>query len=470
MTDQVVAEVDIPSYEHSRQLDVWRRSEQPYALKNAKQVLDMLIDSAIPLSNGDGAPLVETPNRNNKSFKPFKNHLTRVLWDLIVSRFDNQGYELAEDMIPWLGIQLNNNAAVPNSSRYNAIGWKPDQLRKVVRLLNLHGLIFVAPGYKDRVTGVGFSTRIRATPKLISLVTGIDPSMIDRDPLEESVRLKDDGKNGKLLEYVDNEQTEGFRKVVDMLNRKLSVIDLSLQLSREEREDLNTRCCLNYSRLHFHRQFKDDFHTGGRFYGPWFQNIPSEYRKALTINGERTVEIDYSALHPVMLYATEGLPIDGDPYLLPGYEAERSKLKLIFQFMINGKSKAGAKQTARSHPDVGPAYAHLVDVFEKHHEKILHHCYRDGFTGRLLQYRDSLIAEKIMVELWERDIPVLPVHDSFIVAEGYEGFLWSSMEQVLHEFLPELYATDYPLFKVTRADGSAEYLSSRMGVDRYAPF
>ena len=59
---------------------------------------------------------------------------------------------------------------------------------------------------------------------------------------------------------------------------------------------------------------------GGRFYGGWWQRIPAEYRPQIRINNTPTTEIDYSAHHPVLLYAQKGInywkDIGGDLYEL----------------------------------------------------------------------------------------------------------------------------------------------------------
>jgi hypothetical protein len=41
---------------------------------------------------------------------------------------------------------------------------------------------------------------------------------------------------------------------------------------------------------------------GGRFYRGWWQNVPSEYRKYITIDEKRTAEYDFSQLNPHLLY------------------------------------------------------------------------------------------------------------------------------------------------------------------------
>ena len=59
----------------------------------------------------------------------------------------------------------------------------------------------------------------------------------------------------------------------------------------------------------------NDFGQGGRFYGGWWQNIKSDYRKFITINWYPIKEVDYSGMQVAMLYAMEGDLLDGDPYV-----------------------------------------------------------------------------------------------------------------------------------------------------------
>ena len=67
---------------------------------------------------------------------------------------------------------------------------------------------------------------------------------------------------------------------------------------------------------------------GGRFYGH-YQNLPKTDRARILIDGTRTVEPDYKAIHFSILYALEGLQFVGDPYLVPNYEHMRPVFKLL---------------------------------------------------------------------------------------------------------------------------------------------
>ena len=55
--------------------------------------------------------------------------------------------------------------------------------------------------------------------------------------------------------------------------------------------------------------------------------------------------------------------------------------------------------------------------------------------GNKLQFRDSLLAEQIMLHFASRDIPVLPVHDSFIIMRG----LYSELVNVMQEEFEKMF-------------------------------
>ena len=54
----------------------------------------------------------------------------------------------------------------------------------------------------------------------------------------------------------------------------------------------------------------------------------------------------------------------------------------------------------------------------------------DNDTGLKLQRLDSDICESVLMEFYTKDIPVLSVHDSFIVSKNYETELFQAMERV----------------------------------------
>jgi hypothetical protein len=79
---------------------------------------------------------------------------------------------------------------------------------------------------------------------------------------------------------------------------------------------------------------------GGRLYGPWWQNLPKEERAKLLIDGEPTLECDYSSIHPQIIFARQGEPFDFDPYLIDGFT--RDEIKLGVLIALNVDSERGA--------------------------------------------------------------------------------------------------------------------------------
>ena len=67
-----------------------------------------------------------------------------------------------------------------------------------------------------------------------------------------------------------------------------------------------------------------------------------------------------------------------------------------------------------------------------------HEPIKDSFfcgMGNKLQFRDSQLAEQIMLRFAKQDIPVLPVHDSFIIIRG----LYSELVNVMHEEFEKMF-------------------------------
>ena len=67
-----------------------------------------------------------------------------------------------------------------------------------------------------------------------------------------------------------------------------------------------------------------------------------------------------------------------------------------------------------------------------------HEPIKDSFfcgMGNRLQFRDSQLAEQIMLHFAKRDIPVLPVHDSFIIIRG----LYSELVNAMHEVFEKMF-------------------------------
>ena len=154
-----------------------------------------------------------------------------------------------------------------------------------------------------------------------------------------------------------------------------------------------------------------------------------------------------------MLYAKIERAFEGDPYTgvldaIPRLDLDekvviRDFMKKLLQAILNCDEKADAvgsgnfeiheqckeerfqsqECTSQHHISV----SQLVDMFQELHRPISQYFYSE--VGLELQYRDSRIALKVIHHFNQRRIPVLAVHDSFIIQSRYADQLRSVMSK-----------------------------------------
>lgn len=195
---------------------------------------------------------------------------------------------------------------------------------------------------------------------------------------------------------------------------------------------------LDFTMVQLRRIFsRDSMKLGGRFYGGWWQFIPKKYRVHITINYLPTVEVDYSGLHPLMMYHLDGLtPPEGDMYDIGIWktEAERERkrpiVKEFFNAIVNDEF-GDYKMSKESKEILGMSNKKLRERITDKHPDIAHR-FNSGY-GLTLQYEDSKIAERVMLLLLEQDIACLPMHDSFIVQATERSKVVAAMNQAYKE-------------------------------------
>lgn len=354
----------------------------------------------------------------------------------------------------WVGISLNKNAYKTNS-RYNKlrIGYGP--LRKVIDAMVKCELVDFHVGFYDQKREKGRNTRLGLTPKLIGLLyQSKNKTQTYRDM--ELVRLKGPKvrrgsyEYAPLIEYEDTMETHRMRRVLETLNEGFMGAEITSGLTdrQEVRQAKHLKQAMDYTRKHVYRVFNETFEKGGRFYGPWWQGCKKENRPFILINGCPTVELDYASLHPRMLHHMQGLvPPAGDLYEIEGQEQHRGLCKIIFNCLLNAPTVVSAvravrdkfyRQMRQPHLIKGIDLNGLAEKLKAKHQPIAQHL--GSGVGVTLQYHDSCIAERVMMELHDKGIICLPVHDSFIVAEQYEAILREAMMEAYFERLGK-----YPL-------------------------
>lgn len=210
------------------------------------------------------------------------------------------------------------------------------------------------------------------------------------------------------------------------------------------------------------RVFNNDFGHGGRFYRADVLRLPhSEGRLGrydITINGNSVVEIDYGNLHFRIAAIREHIDLNGvasDVYMgiLEAEEktdSNRAIVKLAvnimfnsldddkaisaiqkeINFKFNGKQDLTLKTGAEVFKRVKSAYPQFDNVF----------CNGDGY-GSVLQNYDSELAACVLDVMSGKNIPCLPIHDSFIVERQYQRVL----EEAMGECFRKLFQVDVPV-------------------------
>jgi hypothetical protein len=277
---------------------------------------------------------------------------------------------------------------------------------------------------------LGWQSRFKATPALLNAMNSA-PLAVIHDP-RELIVLRD--SNGNLMDYRDSRQTERMRRNLIELNEAITSVAVGLRSPVKDGDPIQFKEGFRAAESKLHRVFnRGSFSLGGRLYGPWWQNIPSECRAGIEVDGSRTVEIDYRALHPTMLYMQAGKPIEGDPYDLVGWP--RTLVKVALLILVNADNRTSAIRAIANEIRGEGAHARataLVADIEAKHQPIAH-MFGSG-AGLALQRQDGDMTEALLLKLVARGVVALPVHDSYIVPEKAKGKLLESMAAELQNF------------------------------------
>ena len=275
----------------------------------------------------------------------------------------------------------------------------------------------------------------------------IDPDDIDYRAPQSCLVLKDIKKKIIKVPAEMKDRALELEASTHRINANLERTFTNLFIDEYELEDLNTRMA-NKGDEEPVQQFKFDptnrylkrifnnnsLEQGGRFYGAWWQSIPKDYRTRISLNGEYTVEIDYSSIHIHLLYAELQQACSMEDHYVFGKLTKdfRPITKTIVMIMINAKTEVSALTSIKKQGLFEGGYPKGVNSPEEYLKEIrLHHQpieqYFSSGKGVELQYKDSQIAEGVMLEMLPEIC--LPVHDSFIVKET----LKERLEEVMNE-------------------------------------
>ncbi len=316
-------------------------------------------------------------------------------------------------------------------------------------MVDLEYLREVKRGASDGAIPI-YRTRYSASDKLLELLGPMAPHEIASNltvpPNEDPIRVQSKEKHrieGKAepaetkvrVEYQETALSTRMRRDIGIINDLLERTDLQLPGYKDYLAGVDQVYPTDLSRKTLHHVFNDTtFKIGGRFYGGWWQSLPSEMRAAITIDGDDVVECDYGTLHPKILYLEHGAELPGDAYDILEEKNDRDAriaVKRAFNAMVNASRPLMRAPSKLDMKKTGLTWRELSQrILDKHH------AIEDAFysaQGLRLQYIDSQLAERVMLNFANKGVPVLPVHDSFIIAAQHQQELVAVMKRVFGE-------------------------------------
>lgn len=307
-------------------------------------------------------------------------------------------------------------------------------LRKIRDGMYALGLIVVGNGFHDRNNpSQSYATRIRHTGEFARLVKEHGLTLhLFASPPGDVIAIRD--HDGSPMPADVAASAKVLRDYNDFIGgHDLTLPDqawhdlLKLVIkggTNGKGEKLHRGYC--ESRIYLTRRFAETYERGGRLYDGFWQNMPKVIRSQLLIDGQTTVELDFSRIHPTLLFADKGRALDRDPYVVPGYNIPTEGAKVTFNRLLNARRKI----QFRSKEDA--PWFQSAEAFNAYRDAMIEHLSPiagsfQSDQGARLQKKDSDLVLAIIQQCLSSNIPVYPVHDSFIVRECDKSYVESVM-------------------------------------------
>lgn len=310
----------------------------------------------------------------------------------------------------------------------------------IIKQLAKKQMIEFHKGYNDRGNKCGKNTRIRATYELMEqlrwIPTNLTETYVERPPI--LFRDPRDALKAPLPVSPFHPDIRETETVLKEYNATISKVSVSIDGHNGNlirfTDKLTVNLCRKSLTAIYHVE-DDGRITYGRIHGGFWQIIPRNHRCALRINGEPTVEYDYSAQGLNIVAALEGATIQGDGYAIDiGIPhccpvLQREFIKFVIMVFMNADSEKKAfqaiRQKFRKEPNIKTNGISLTDnALRRVSKRILkRHPFLAPYwatgTGKDIFWHDALLARDILSVAQNRGITVLPIHDGFVTNERH---------------------------------------------------
>jgi hypothetical protein len=277
------------------------------AYATSKQAKKLAADLAQRILGAKQASDPKARNKRGQSLADLERSVAAFMFELLKAQSRKQS-------LGWFGASFASASGSGEHVSYRA--------RKRVRDgLNSLGLIEVdtgsqhltriAPGKSSPYVRPGRVTRMRALPQLIDMLNeaGLSEDNYENHFIEDlpkktiylkARKVKNGNRNqvGKPMSVLDTPHVRGLEKEVQTINKFLNGFSIEVADFRGYKRRFNEGNAEDFS-----------WNKGGRLYAP-FQQLSSEVRKKITIDGESTAELDVAASYLTILHGMHGAPYD----------------------------------------------------------------------------------------------------------------------------------------------------------------
>ena len=303
-----------------------------------------------------------------------------------------------------------------------------------VRIFEKLGYLTIFPGGYFEVQQTGYLTKLKISDKFEELVNKFNLTYQDILKRTPPISLRDSEDNE--IKVINSKTTNPIRKRIERYNNLILSSDIELPI---DKIDYDRRKSVGFANRTYTKHYLDrSYKSGGKYYGPCWQNLSKELRKEIKINGQETVELDFNAMHLHLLYCkvnkklTDYIPEGTDAYQLPN--RNRKIVKTSFTCCINNNcnkdnvNQVVGPKVARKFPEIfekNISYRDILDELGSHHPEVSQFFYAQ--IGNEVSNMESKVSDYIIGKLTRKNILVLNIHDSFIVSIPYKDILLNTM-------------------------------------------
>ena len=323
--------------------------------------------------------------------------------------------------VEFIGITIRNEARTfKHTHEHYKCSMSRDSAKRALEALEKLEYVRIHLGKKNPTKLHGNPTAIAPMTKLLDMLVQYKAITNSRAEVTNMPLVCIKSEEGDVTEVNDDESKD----ILIEQNRLISGTDINLPLDTYlEYVDCYGNAYVSGAPIR--RIYSKELGQSGRFYHG-YSGCPSKYRELITFDGEPTVELDYQSSQVHVAYSMDGLNawnfISGDPYVPPNADP---KHRSIYKALLTRSfTVTNPIASVRGDNDLKTRGLNLSNMLEEIWQ--MHHhigAYRNQEAHKTITYQESRICLKVIELCNEKNIAVLPIHDSFVVKKQHRDAL-----------------------------------------------